>query len=112
LAIAPVLDFEIRPIHPRLTLELGRPALLLPGDELPSVGVFARHGGLLAGQLLRNGAVVKDLPPEQLEPAGVAYLRLDGTAEDRSVYEVRVRLESPDGRTLHHAAHFAVLPSA
>lgn len=109
--VAPVPPLVLRPVHPHLEPKEGEAAIVLPGEPMPQIGVYSVTGGTLGGELLRNGAAVRVLEAVRIPAGQEVRIELGDTAEQIGIYEARLRFETEDGRLVHHAFHFAVLPS-
>lgn len=109
--IAAVPPLVLWPVHPYIEPIDGEPAIVLPGEPLPQVAVYSITGGLLGGELLRDGEQVRELVERRVPSGEVVFVGLGDVAEDIGIYEARLWLDQDDGERLYHGLHFAVLPS-
>lgn len=102
---------EVRLAHKTMTMRVGYPAVVRPGEAFPSAEVVlrGREAGTLDGELVRDdGATVKTVAARSLEPGQKATVEFEGKPEPGR-YRLHLRFAA-GGRTVFRDAYsFSVL---
>jgi hypothetical protein len=105
-----IADTEL--IHEDMTMEIGQPAVLEPGDPLPSVRVEPMVAATVSGVLSRNGEPGDVVLPEQsFEAFESRVISLGGQAEAKGEYALTLRIEpeGTSGRAYNDTYYFTIM---
>lgn len=99
--------------HPAMSVEIGQPAILLPGAEYPVIHVLPYFDMTLEGQVVRqDGDTVLTVPATALVAGVEREIRLPGTAGAHGPYQIRLQLTEPGKPTRYDAFFFTVMDPA
>lgn len=96
--------------HPRMTAEIGQPAVIRPGDVYPTVTVRSNVEATVELAVYRDGGTpVLSLPPVSFREGEAQSITVPGTADAAGLYEMRLRIVEPGKPAVYDAFHFAAL---
>jgi hypothetical protein len=99
--------------HPTMKLEIGHAAVIAPGEEYPVLHALPHVDLTLSGNLVRRDAgTVHSIETMNLTAGAPAEIRFPGTADERSFYELRLRIARPGRPDAYDAFSFTVMDSA
>ncbi|WP_439631325.1 discoidin domain-containing protein [Gemmata sp.] len=106
---------DVRLTHKTMTMRVGYPAVVLPGDAFPSVELVsrARDAGTLDGEVVRedDGVAVKRVAAQELRPGQKATLAFEGKAGPGR-YRLTLQFVTGDRPVFRDAYYFSVLDPA
>ncbi|MGF1586953.1 MAG: T9SS type A sorting domain-containing protein [Bacteroidales bacterium] len=103
-------QFSITVSHDQLATQIGTPAIIKPGDKLPSFSVYARVNGVLEGVLLNSeDKVVLGIEKQNLFPDNEVVVNLPFQSLEENTYRVEFIIHSDYDRTFYESFYFSVL---
>ena len=97
--------------HKTMTMRVGHPAIILPGEAFPSVELVSRsrEAGTVEGEIIRDdGVTVKRIAGQALQPGQKAAIVLEGKP-DAGRYRLQLQFVAGNRPVFRDAYYFSVL---
>lgn len=99
--------------HPRMTLEVGQPAMLMPGDVYPTVTVHANvTSSVNTAVYYEDNQIAAQLPADEFSAGQEKTLTIPGTADQSGQYEIRLTINEPGKAPVYDAFFFTAIDPA
>lgn len=97
-------------VHPQMEMEIGRPAVLEPGDEYPVIKVRSNVPLRISGTVVCNGnQVITQLPLELVDRAVEKNITIPGTVPQKGLYEIRLTIKETGKAPVYDTFYFTAL---
>ena len=105
-----VLLVDIQMDHPFMTREVGKPAVLSPGDSYPSVRLLPYEDGHVTASLVNSstGIVIMQLPTTALQRKIQQMLSFPGNVSTPGNYEIRMEFSMEGNHPVYNTLYFTV----
>ncbi|MEH7176315.1 hypothetical protein [Neobacillus vireti] len=95
-------------LHDKMTIEIGEPALLESGDQIPSIQLEPFVNGTVTAELIKDGKVIQTVQEKALNKGNNEEITFQGLVNGKGHYEIHLVYHF-DGQPQHDSFFFTVL---
>ena len=95
-------------LHDKMTIEIGEPAVLESGDQIPSIQLEPFLNGKVTAEILKDGKVIQTIQETALDKGSNEEITFQGLVNGKGHYEIHLVFDF-GGQPLHDSFFFTVL---